>query len=320
MPRVVQIFIAIGVFSISWACGAQNLRVIGDLKDQQTDMPIAYAHIIFTKTKYGTTSNEKGRFSLEVDSTLLREFVRISCVGYESQLLPASELSNRVTYLKPNVEKLNAVVVGAVDLTDKTHSVTLNPFRGKQRVGLGNFSGGAYPSVLARYYPNDFQTDLQPYIDQVTIYLSPPFRWESTFRLRILAATDSLTPAADILLRNRHIQTRKSQRRLVVDLSEYGIKVPKNGFFVAVEHLFILKNQFEERMDIRFGDTLYNDVRTMRYGPVFSGVEEKPEVSISYYRSNTGWKSMEKLRLSETGNTFKNGKTASPAFKVKVVY
>lgn len=320
MLKVARIFICIGFLIVGGICQAQKSMLVGDLKDQRTKQPIAYAHVIFTKAKYGTTSNAKGRFLVQVDSALLRERVRISCVGYQSKVLPADELANRIVYLEPSVEMLNEVVIGVDYPMDRTQSITLNPFRGRQRVGLGNFSGGAYPSVLARYYPNDFETDQQSYLDKVIVYLSPPFRWESKFKLRILGATGTLTPAEDLLLDNLIIQTRKSQRRVEVDLSKYRIKVPQNGFFVAVEHLFILENQFEEHLDIRLGDSLYNDVQTLRYGPVFSGIEEKPEVSNSYYRSNSGWRSMKKLRLSENGNTFKNGKTASPAFKVKVVY
>lgn len=318
MIKFAQIIICIGFLVVGNVCQAQKSMLLGDLKDQQTNEPIAYAHIIFTKAKYGTTTNEKGRFLLQVDSTLLRQSVRISCLGYQSKELPSSALSNRITYLTPSVEKLDEVVV--YDVKEKENSVTLNPFRGKQWVGLGNFSGGAYPSVLARYYPNDFETNEKLYLDKVIVYLSPPYRWESKFKLRILGASSALSPAEDLLLSSLVVQTRKSQRKVEISLSEYAIEVPDNGFFVAVEHLFILENQFQEQLDVQLADTLYQNVKTLRYGPIFRGIQENPETSHSYYRSNKGWKSMKRLKLSNRGNTFKNGKTASPAFKVKVVY
>lgn len=318
MLKRAQVIICTGVFIVGEFCQAQKSILIGDLKDKQTTQPIPYAHIIFTGTKYGTTANDKGRFLLEVDSTLLDENVHISCIGYQSKVLPSNELSNSVIYLTPMVEKLEQVVL--YDHKDKEHSRTLNPFSGKQWVGLGNFSGGAYPSVLARYYPNDFKTDENVYLDEVTVYLNAPYKWETKFKLRVFSANNDLSPAEDLLRSNLVIQTHKSQRKIKISLAEYGIKVPENGFFIAVEHLFILENQYEEQLDLRVGDSLYHDVKTMRYGPIFRGVQEKPDASNAYYRSNQGWKSMNKLKLSGQGNTFKNGKSVSPAFKVKVVY
>lgn len=154
MFKLVQVFICVGFIVISGFCQAQKSLLIGGLKDQQTKRSIPYAHIIFTETKYGTTSNDQGRFLLEVDSTLLNENVRISCIGYQSKILPSHELSNQTIYLSPKIERLNEVAL--FDHMDKMHCITLNPFRGKQGVVLSNFSGGAYSSVLAGYDPNGY--------------------------------------------------------------------------------------------------------------------------------------------------------------------
>lgn len=318
MFKLGQVFIYIGLFIAFGYCQAQKSILVGELKDDQTDEPLAYAHIIFTKTKYGTTSNEQGRFFLQVDSTLLREDVRISSLGYQSKVMPSYKLSNKTTFLSPKIEALNEVVV--YDRENKNNSRTLNPFSGKQWVGLGNFSGGAYPSVLARYYPNDFKGVKKLYLDQVTIYFNPPYHVESKFKLRVLGVNNDLSPAEDLLLSNLIVHSKKNQRKAKVSLSEFGIEVPEKGFYIAVEHLFIQENQFEERFDVRLGDTVYQDVKTIRYGPIFRGVQEKPEDVHAYYRSNVGWKSMDNLKLTGDGNTFKNGKIVAPAFKVKVVY
>jgi len=53
-------------------------------------------------------------------------------------------------HIKPSLEFLSAVHISH---KEKEKLVRVNSFRGKRSIGLGNFSGGAYPSMFARYYP-----------------------------------------------------------------------------------------------------------------------------------------------------------------------
>lgn len=266
MIKFAKVFVCIGVFLSFGYSDAQKSMPVGELRDDQTNKPIVYACLIFTKTTYGTTSNEQGRFFLQVDSTLLQEKVRISCIGYHSKVLPCYKLSNKTIYLSP---KMDALVQKYVyDPENKQPSRTINPFSGKEWVGLGNFSGGAYPSVLARYYPNDFKGDKKHDLDQGTIFFNPPYHVSSKFKLRVLGASDDLSPAETLLLSNLIVQSEKNNRKVQVSLADYGIQVPENGFFIDVEPLFIHENRFEEQFDIRLGDTVYQDVSTIRYGPV----------------------------------------------------
>jgi len=149
MVKLGQVFICVGFIVICGFCQAQKSVLIGNLKEQQTKRSIPYAHIIFTQTTYGSTSNDQDIFLLEVDNTLLNKNVCISCIGYQNKILSTHELSNQTMYLSPKIERLKEVVL--FDTMDKMRSITLNPFRGKQWVGLGNFRAGGYPSVLSRY-------------------------------------------------------------------------------------------------------------------------------------------------------------------------
>jgi len=103
MYKLAHIIVCIGVFAVGEFCQAQKLMVLADVKEQQTKPPIPYAHIIFMETQYGTGSNDKGRFLLEVDSVLVNENVRISCIGNQSRVLPSHELSNQVIYFKESI-------------------------------------------------------------------------------------------------------------------------------------------------------------------------------------------------------------------------
>ncbi|MDG3583908.1 carboxypeptidase-like regulatory domain-containing protein [Galbibacter pacificus] len=297
---------------------AQQVILKGELVDQGSKEKIPYAHLIFTDVAIGTTSNKNGRFFLNIPKELLVKNVRISCIGYQDKVIPANQLGNATISLKKRVEELGEVVL--VNNSAYHHKKNLNPFKNKRRIGLGNFSGGLYPSVLARYYPNNMQLPNPAYMDEVTIFFDEHYVGNSKFRLRVLSATDSLSPGEDLIRGNLIITSYKYDRKIQVDLSGYSIKVPDNGFFIAVEHLFIKENSYEEKIDVRLNDSIYKNVGTIRYGPIFKGVEEDKDVSNSYYMSNKGWKSMKELNIPQYGSMFKEGKIASPAFKVKVVY
>lgn len=111
MFKLGQVSICLGFIVVFGLCQAQKSMLIRDLKDQQTKRSIPYAQIIFTETKYGTTSNEQDRFSLAVDNTLLNKNLRISGIGYQNKIVPSNELSNQTIYLNPKIERLFDVVL-----------------------------------------------------------------------------------------------------------------------------------------------------------------------------------------------------------------
>jgi hypothetical protein len=98
----------------------------------------------------------------------------------------------------------------------------------------------------------------------------------------------------------------------------YRIPIPKEGFFVAVEHLFIEENKYIEEKDYRVyrqTDTLiYEDFKVVKYLPVFKGVlEEEDENFNSFFKDTNGWKKMNNLDNSHS--VFK-GEVPAPAFKI----
>ena len=204
-------------------------------------------------------------------------------------------------------------------IQDKNHK-KINSFRGKEPIGLGNFSGGAYPSSVARYYPKPSEFK-NAFVKAVTVYYFntslQQSQGSSKYRLRILSATPEGAPGADILAENLIIQKGQAQFRTKIDLLKYRIKIPENGFFVAVEHLFIPENEFTEVKTFKVNDSLiYRDVPLVKYAPIFKGVlEENNSDFKSYYRSISGWKMMNHL---DSSNRLLEGKIPAPGFKVEI--
>lgn len=285
----------------------------GIILNENTKAPIAYAHLIIPSEKRGTTADEKGNFKFTVPDAWLGKELKISCVGFEDKKVKLKQEKGLVIYLKPSNEFLSFV---HITHTERQKRKRVNPFRGKRIVGLGNFSGGAYPSMFARYYPFIEKLGDENYLEEVTVSFFHDGRRNAKFRLRILSATADKMPKED-LLDPMLIDVVSRQGRVKVRMPSNGVEVPPEGFFVVVEHLFIEENLVEERVHLQVNDSLkVPNVKQIRYAPIFSGVVEKAGDSYSYYMSVNGWKKVEKLKMPKPD--FRNNEIVAPAFKVKL--
>ena len=295
---------------------AQDLVINASVIDAQTKRPIPFVNMIFVNHKIGTSADANGSFRFTVKERLKDESVYISCVGYEQRTLKVSELLNSTVSLNQELNTLSEVNLYKMHFENQKR---VNSFRGKQIVGLGNFSGGAYPSALARFYERPEKFEKACFLKSVEIQfykiLGKPSQ-KATFRLRVLSVDTDNKPGKDLLGADLIIDKPEGKQNLKVELIPYKINVPQEGFFVVVEHIFIEENKFSESYTIKVNDSVgYKEYLVDRYAPVFKGVETSPddkEIS-AFYRSIGGWKSIE---LLNTAASAMNGKLPTPAFKI----
>ncbi|WP_373783070.1 carboxypeptidase-like regulatory domain-containing protein, partial [Bacteroides heparinolyticus] len=89
----------------------QTLSIDAKIIDGETKQPLPYASIYITDS-HGTISNQEGEFAIKALPT---DRLRISYIGYETQTIKASEISD-VILLKPQAIRLNEVVVKPINL------------------------------------------------------------------------------------------------------------------------------------------------------------------------------------------------------------
>ncbi|UGU15071.1 carboxypeptidase-like regulatory domain-containing protein [Sinomicrobium kalidii] len=301
------------------SCGlsAQEKPVWGSVLNERTGKQVPFAHLILVGEKSGTSTDENGEFRWMSGAQDKKARVKFSCIGFESRTLPLSVLAGARVYLSPVAEELDEV---EVYLMKREKHRNLNSFRGKRSIGLGNFSGGAYPSAVAKYYEKPRNFAENSFIERVQVRFFPSreqVNIPARFRLRIMEATPEGKPGKDMLLKNLIVQRIPLRSKTEINLLEHRIRIPDNGFFVAVEHLFIKENAYRETRDIRVNDTIiYNGVTITKYAPVFKGVlEANDEAFDAYYRSTDGWKKMNRL---DTSSPVFGNKVPAPAFKVRV--
>jgi hypothetical protein len=91
---------------ISSSVFSQGL-VEGTIVDKETKKPVPFASIGIIGTSKGTSSNLNGQFSISINET---DSIRITCVGYESLSLGATQLLPSID-LTPIVTQLSEIVI-----------------------------------------------------------------------------------------------------------------------------------------------------------------------------------------------------------------
>lgn len=301
---------------LTFGLQAQKLEVQAQVIDAESQQGIPYVNLWFVNLKKGTSATAQGKLSFSVDRALLEKLVVLSCVGYKRDTLTVQKLMNSTVSLEKSTDELDEVRIQPIRGDNRKR---VNSFRGKRIVGLGNFSGGAYPSALARFYskPQDFDAvcfleEVEVQFYQVYGTLNPAGK----FRLRVLEVGKDGKPGEDLLSTNKILSRSEDQRKLKIDLTPYRLQFPEEGIFIAVEHLFIEENAFIETVPVRVNDTAAVTMYELkRYGPIFKGVETyaNEENQRCFYRSIDGWKP---VNLLNTKGSTLEGKFPAPAFKV----
>lgn len=309
MRKAALVLISFFSFCIAYA----QKNIAGTIINKDTNTPIAYAHLLIPSEKRGTTSDKDGKFEFTVLDEWIGTTLKITCVGFVDKKITLQRGRNIIIYLEPSIEFLKEVHLSN---KEQQQEILVNSFRGKRSIGLGNFSGGAYPSMFARYYPYNKSLGNENYLKEVSVFFFEERRQKAKFRFRVVAATKNKMPKND-LLNPMIVNVTRRQRKVKLKMPANGIEVPKEGFFIIVEHLFIEENAVEEIVHLQVNDSLkvYN-IKQKRYAPIFKGVVEQVGESYSYYMSVDGWKKVGKLKMPRSD--FSEGKIVAPAFKLKL--
>lgn len=314
-----QTFIVLLLLCCNFLSAQQN-HVVGQVVDAVSLKGLPYVNVVLEEQHKGISTDAQGRFAFVLKGVYSSASLKFSYVGFETRKLKLSDLDSRVVKLQPGVDDLETVYL--YNITGE-NSKKINDFRGKESIGLGNFSGGQFPSMVARYYARPKKFTAACFIEEIEVrFFSTDIKMnrKSKFRLRILNVGEDGEPSGDLLTEDLIIEREDHRAKAKIPLLKYKISIPKEGFFVAVEHLFIEENKYIEKKDYRVyreTDTLhYKDYKVVKYLPVFKGVlEEGGEDFKSFFKDINGWKKMNNLDNSHS--VFK-GEIPAPAFKIKL--
>ena len=94
---------------ITTACFAQDVVTVkGIVVDSARLRPIAFANVVVKKAARGTTTDQKGNFSITARTT---DTIRFSCVGYKTLEFPAKDWEPSVITMPEEVTVLKTLTI-----------------------------------------------------------------------------------------------------------------------------------------------------------------------------------------------------------------
>lgn len=236
-------------------------QIRGIIIDKTTGEPIPYSNIWVENEFLGTTSDYSGNFKL--NDSLINRNILISAIGYEKQKFFIEKRSFEVL-LVPKFYEIEEVVVKPI----KKKSKKIAQFKESEIEHY--YSCGARPWIAARYFNYNSQYKETPFIDNIEI-MTMSYSDSAIFSLRFLSINETGEPSDDLLPEPLIIKPKKGYSINTVNLSEYYLKFPENGLFIATEFYVIDKNLYQ--IETTSKETK-EKVTAMNYGPLIGNIVE----------------------------------------------
>lgn len=268
MKILILVFSLFTVFAFS-----QSKTAKGFVYDEESKQPIPYVNISIIESSNGTSSDDDGSFELTISETDFNKQVHVSSLGYKDSIISVEKLikSDKI-FLKAKIEQLNEVVISK---KFEEKFLIINSFK-KNKIRGNSFVTGKNPWIIALFFPYKEEysettnlNSIKIHIDNKSFFSPKPF--PSKFRVRLFSLGNDELPGNDMISENIIVETKIKQKIVDLDISEYNLTFPKEGFFIALEWLYI---PFNEYIDTYRTKTEKNH-KELRYAPRFSFSEEK---------------------------------------------
>lgn len=214
----------------------ENHTIKGTIRSEETGQAISYATLQIKGKPKGVVADDLGYFELTLTNMELADSLTASCMGYERRSFNSDTLlsqSEVTIFLKQQPVNIQAVTVTANKLAKKVKRVGNRGWFNRESIYLDT-----HGQQIALFIENKQQ--LSGYIRKVSYHLSKDGNSEAPFRIRIFDV-DTLThgPGNDLLSDILVVQPPEgTDGWFDIDLSEYEIYVPAQGFFVAIQGVF----------------------------------------------------------------------------------
>ncbi len=213
------------------ACRSLNSGsvVSGKVIDSETGQGVPFVNIGFFAKNRGTLSDPDGSFELSVPTTLIRDSIIFSAIGYKREKIPVASIKGRIATikLKPESTVLNAVTI----VGKKTRTARLGWMGGRDGVlPFDTIQGGGAVALLVESPGRAW------YADKLQFRLMYNSKDTLKFRFHIYAY-DSIrkAPGEELLSKEIILKDNKRFGWVRCDLSSYDIQVGEKKFFIGFE-------------------------------------------------------------------------------------
>lgn len=101
------------------------IRIKGIILDEKNNEPLPFCNIALAGYPIGTISNQNGRFLLKIDPKFKTDTIRISCIGYQPQWIPVSDIQDQDLQI---VLQRNTIHLKSIDVIHYSPTQVLDSF------------------------------------------------------------------------------------------------------------------------------------------------------------------------------------------------
>ncbi len=215
-----------------------NTFIFSQIKGKIVDtnnQPISFVSIAVENENIGATSEENGDFIINTSGK--NKNLVFSALGFEKKIIAANAAQNVV--LTPSLFQLNEVVI-----VKKYGTKTIEIGKTDNRSSSA-FDNG--PKIDAKYFPYLYKYKKTPFIKQVAIQTDSKIE-NASFKIHFYGVDVNGFPGNELLLKNFIVTVNSGIKKTLFNLTDYNLKMPQNGIFVAFEKLIIEKNKLERNI------------------------------------------------------------------------
>ncbi|MEA3450349.1 MAG: carboxypeptidase-like regulatory domain-containing protein [Bacteroidota bacterium] len=252
-------FVLIIFFSIPQLLFGQFI-IKGKIVDARNNKVIPYANIWIKNANIGTTSSEKGIFSLTINKSTNSKSIIISSIGFYDTIIQIKDLKP-VIKLSPKDYEIPKIVVSP----RKKEELILNDLS-KEKIN-GGIMNDTTPQIIGRYFPYKLKNSSFRHIKSVIIYSRDSQKGIVNIRIYSFD-TSKAAPINELVHSNIIFETKISlfgkAKPMEIDLSDYNLIFPKSGVLIGIEWLIIPRNRY--KVTTNYTDTKTKKTRIM-YAP-----------------------------------------------------
>jgi hypothetical protein len=186
--------------------------------------------------------------------------------------------------LTPKVFELNEVKVAS---KKKNKELKVGIYKGL-KMNAFFASSIKYPNLYARYFPFKKEYKETPFLKQIMPYCKSDIK-DAKFRVRLFEGTKNGEPGKEILQNDLIITVRKGNSKPVINIENYNIIFPENGFFVGLEYMYLESNIHNYKINSTINGVLYKNKPKTSLEPSFGVIKGESEKSETWRLSKEKW-------------------------------
>lgn len=223
-----KIFLQV-LFLLSLSIYAQTKGKIVD----ENNNPIPFANIWVENEAIGTTAEENGDFSITLKDN--NKILVFSAIGYETAKCKASQVN--VITLKSTAYQINEVVIAKRFETKEKEIGSTNTAISQA------FDNG--PRIDVKYFPYYPDYKKTKYIKQVVINTDSKIE-SAICKIHFYSVAENGFPGAPLLDKDFIVTIKQGLKKTRIDITQFNLRMPKNGLFIGFEKLIIERNKLEK--------------------------------------------------------------------------